>query len=194
MHAVRHLPGHSDQKRKFEKGYVVFEGNHYKSWSGLKKQLTERLCDELQGRVDYFLTRYHKVHNSYGRAAIFVDGKERADFTWLDMYQQDIDSWSCGSTTEEELLLQKKWNQDKILSDYDFLTSATRYLQMNIQEALQSDDYIIRSLAIMDRRAGKRTIEKCKDSGEYLSLPEWVRQFYELRFSAKMPGQVSKSE
>jgi hypothetical protein len=43
---------------------------HYKSWTGLNKQLRENLCDELTDRIAYFLTRYHDVHNSYGRAAI----------------------------------------------------------------------------------------------------------------------------
>jgi hypothetical protein len=54
----------------------MFETNHYKSWSGLNKQLTENMCEVLQGRVAFFLTRYHNVHNSYGRAAIRLDGKE----------------------------------------------------------------------------------------------------------------------
>ena len=43
--------------------------DHYKSWSGLNKWLNECLCEELKGRITYFLTRYHKVHDSYGRAA-----------------------------------------------------------------------------------------------------------------------------
>lgn len=47
--------------------------NHYKSWGYLNKQLADLLCDELKERVSYFLTRYHKVHNSYGRAAICLD-------------------------------------------------------------------------------------------------------------------------
>lgn len=54
--------------------------NHYKSWSALNKQLTSFLCDELKNRISYFLTRYHKVRNSYGRAAIRLDGKEREDY------------------------------------------------------------------------------------------------------------------
>jgi len=49
---------------------------HYKSWAGLRKQLEALLCDPLKGRVTYFLTRYHTVHNAYGRAAIRLDGKE----------------------------------------------------------------------------------------------------------------------
>ena len=46
--------------------------NHYKSWSGLNQQLNECLCISLKNRVSYFLTRYHEVHNSYGRAAIGI--------------------------------------------------------------------------------------------------------------------------
>lgn len=65
--------------------------NHYKSWSGLNNQLAECLCDSLRNRVTYFLTRYHEVHNSYGRAAIRLDGKELAVFSWIDMYKQDSD-------------------------------------------------------------------------------------------------------
>ena len=50
---------------------------HYKSWSGLNKQLIDCLCDPLKDRVSYFLTRYHDVHNSYGRAAILLDNMRR---------------------------------------------------------------------------------------------------------------------
>lgn len=64
---------------------------HYKSWSGLKKQLSETLCDTLINRVIYFLTRYHDVHNSYGRAAILLDGKEMVCFSWIEMYYQERD-------------------------------------------------------------------------------------------------------
>ena len=53
------------------------EMKHYKSWSGLNNQLNECLCDSLRNRVSYFLTRYHKVHNSYGRASIKLDGNKR---------------------------------------------------------------------------------------------------------------------
>lgn len=49
----------------------------YSSWSALNCQLSSFLCDGLRGRVSYFLTRYHKVHNSYGRAAVRLDGWER---------------------------------------------------------------------------------------------------------------------
>ena len=164
----------------------MFEGTHYKSWSGLRKSMTGMLCDKLQGRVDYSLARYHKVHNSYGKAAILVDRSECVIFTWREMYQQDQDmgaEWDFEKgLLPKEKMLNRKWNEDKILSDNDFLTSATNYLQMAVKVALESDDYLIRIFAIMDRRVGRKRLDEIWNSGSWRDLPEWVRQFYRLRF------------
>lgn len=65
--------------------------NRYKSWANLNKQLQDLLCAGLKGRVTYFLTRYHKVHNAYGRAAIRVDDQELVCFSWIEGYRQDSD-------------------------------------------------------------------------------------------------------
>ncbi len=129
--------------------------NHYKSWSGLNNQLAEYLCDSLRNRVTYFLTRYHEVHNSYGRAAIRLDGKELAVFSWIDMYKQDSDlneRWEeTGIWDSDALELKNKWEKEGILSDWDFLQAATDFLQMPIGEALISDNCLIRIFAILDR-------------------------------------------
>ena len=162
--------------------------NHYKSWSGLNKQLTECLCDSLRNRVTYFLTRYNEVHNSYGRAAIRLDGKELVIFSWIDMYKQDSDineHWKeTGIWDGDTLELKNKWEKEGILSDWDFLQAATDFLQMPIEEALISNNCLIRIFAILDRRVGKRTIKQIKDSEKYKTYPEWVQQFYELRFES----------
>ena len=160
---------------------------HYKSWSGLNKQLTDFLCDELKGRISYFLTYYHKVHNSYGRAAIRLDGRELCSFTWRDMYTQESDTderWRETGEWDSDLPeLREKWDRDCTYCEKDFTKAATDYLSMPISEALISPDMIVRCLAVMDRRVGKRTLQKIRDSGEYLTLPDWVRRFYELRLS-----------
>lgn len=162
--------------------------NHYKSWSGLNKQLAECLCYSLRNRVTYFLTRYHEVHNSYGRAAIRLDGKELAVFSWIDMYKQDSDlneRWEeTGIWDSDALELKNKWEKEGILSDWDFLQAATDFLQMPIGEALISDNCLIRIFAILDRRVGKRTIKQIQDGEKYKTYPEWVQQFYKLRFES----------
>ena len=107
--------------------------NHYKSWSGLNKQLNDYLCDSLKNRISYFLTRYHDVNNSYGRASIKLDGKELVIFSWIDMYKQDYDineQWKdIGIWDSTSLNLKKKWEKEGTLSDWDFLQAATDFQQ-----------------------------------------------------------------
>lgn len=162
--------------------------NHYKSWAELNKQLTDRLCEPLKGRITYFLTRYHKVHDSYGRASIRLDGKELVNFTWVEMYKQESDMhdrWEeTGVWDYEAPYLKEKWNLEATFSDDDFLAAATDFLQLSIQDALQSENYLIRVFAIMDKRVGKRTLAAIQEAGEYKAYPQWVQQFYELRMSS----------
>lgn len=159
--------------------------NHYKSWAGLNKQLADLLCDELKGRLSYFLTRYHKVHNSYGRAAICLDKREIVCFSWIEMYRQENDlhkAWEeTGVWDDNHLDLKKKWDANATYHDMDFLSAATSFLKMPITKALYSDNYIVQILAILDRRVGKRTLQKIKEEGIYQSYPSWVKQFFELR-------------
>ena len=163
----------------------MYETNHYKSWSGLNKKLSDNLCEELKGRITYFLTRYHEVHNSYGRASIRLDGKELTNFSWIDMYKQDLDVNEKFEETGEwdyhDPELKEKWDKDAIFSDYDFLAAATAYLQLSISDALESDNYLIKIFAIMDRRVGRRRLNKVRDVKEYKTYPDWVQQFYKLR-------------
>ena len=55
---------------------------------------------------------------------------------------------------------------------------------MPIGEALISDNCLIRIFAILDRRVGKRTIKQIQDGEKYKTYPEWVQQFYKLRFES----------
>ena len=64
---------------------------HYKSWNALNQKLHETLCNELKNRITYFFTRYHSVHNAYGRAAVRLDGKECVSFSWIEMHHQEND-------------------------------------------------------------------------------------------------------
>ena len=104
------------------------------------------------------------------------------------MYKQDSDlneQWEeTGIWDSDALELKNKWEKEGILSDWDFLQAATDFLQMPIGEALISDNCLIRIFAILDRRAGKRTIKQIKDSEKYKTYPEWVQQFYKLRFES----------
>lgn len=169
--------------------------NHYKSWADLNKRLTGFLCDEYKGRLPYFLTRYHRVHNSYGRAAIRLDNREMVCFSWIEMYHKESDLhgiWEeTGIWDESNQDLKDQWDASATYHDMDFLTAATSFLQTPIMDALYSDNYIVRIFAILDKRVGKRTLRKIEAEGTYQKYPAWVKQFYDLRLGASQTSDFS---
>ena len=169
------------------------KGSKYKSWSNLKKQMNDLLCDSLKNKISYFYTSYHEVHNAYGRATIRYENKELVSFSWIDMYKQESETSSIYHERKQEgekvsylqligELEKEKWMPEGKLCDADFINSLTIYLKTDIATALNSDNYLLRVFAYMDRRVGKRTLIKIKDDVE--KLPDWVKQFYQIRCEA----------
>lgn len=159
----------------------------YKSWSGLNSWLKECLCEELKGRITYFLTRYHKVHDSYGRAAILLDGKELVCFSWIEQCRQEqvVSAKYAEDRSEDWFALYDEmkptWDETCAYCEWDFLKAVLEFRNLSIQDALNSENYIIKILAILDKRVGKRTLRKIAQAEEYKQYPIWARQFYELR-------------
>ena len=120
---------------------------------------------------------------------IRLDGKELVVFSWSDMRKQECDTdkrrKENGIRESDILELENKWEKEGTLSEWDFLQAATDFLQMPIADALNSENCLIRIFAIMDRRVGKQKIQQIHDLGIYKTYPEWVQQFYSLRFNAE---------
>lgn len=110
--------------------------NHYKSWSMLNQQLSGLLCEELKNHLSYFLTRYHKVHNSYGRAAIRLDNRELVCFSWVEMYDQEYDlheKWKeTGVWDYEDQDLKSKWDENATYYEMDFLAAAVSFCKCQL--------------------------------------------------------------
>ncbi|SMC48287.1 SF0329 family protein [Papillibacter cinnamivorans] len=170
----------------------------YKSWSNIKKKAEGLICDSLQQRITYFYTSYHDVHDAYGRAAIRLDGKELVCFSWIERYRQgqDISAFrnddpeiKYKDTNEKLQAICKKhkptWDTNCTYCESDFIAAVQRFFHLPIEDALSDDDFIIRILSILNRRTGKRTVKRIKESGEYLDYPDWVQPFYRLRFDVE---------
>ena len=158
-------------------------------WAEIRKLLEQDLlCASLRGRVRYFTTRYRKAHDSTGRVCILVDEKEIIsmpfsieDERYVEIHKRKKD--------KPDLSFQETY--EKVYDDFaekglfdpgDFGFALDEFLALNIQEALDSKNYLVRMLAIMDRRIGKRTLEKIKPT--ISDLPEWLQYFYHLRLES----------
>ncbi len=164
---------------------ICDQKSRYKSWSSLKKQMNDLLCDSLRDRITYFYTSYHEVHNAYGRATINYNKKEMAAFSWVEMYAQEREMaqhYKEGRMVSCEDIEKEKWMPECILCNTDFINSISSYLKSDIMTSLYSDNYLLRVFAYMDRRIGKRTLINIRD--EVDNLPGWVKQFYQLRCEA----------
>jgi len=174
----------------------------YKSWSNLKKQMGDLLCDSLKGKITYFYTTYREVHDNYGRATINYEKEELVAFSWHMRYEQwedeykildetNVDMKHLGSTSAvwekqkqiQQELSKEKWMPECVLCEGDFIDAINRYLKTDVATAISSDNYLLRVFAYMDRRVGKRTLIRIKEDTEV--LPEWIKQFYLIRCEAE---------
>lgn len=174
------------------------------SWGGIRKRLEQEfLCDSLKGRVQYFITHYHGAPDNYGRIALRVDGKEvlkgnpytyYRDYTSLESEMKKVlevpsrewngKGWDNSVDNESvENVVKRIANNKGDFEIYDITDAVAEYLESPIEKSLASENPIIRMLAVMDRRIGKRTVNKLKS--EIDKQPEWLKFFYRLRIEAE---------
>ena len=67
--------------------------------------------------------------------------------------------------------------------DSEFAEALEAYRRQPIADSLASENPIQRMFAIVDRRVGKRTLQKL--TGSVQDQPEWLRVFYLARMEAE---------
>ena len=157
------------------------------SWSGMRKYLEkEMLAESLKGRVRYGCTTY-KGMDSCRIFEICIDDNYKKQFSWDTLY---ADMGKNGFGDSERTWSKMRYYVDNTsveLRDVhiceEFCESLAEYRSQDIKMSIQSNNPIVRMFAILDRRIGKRTLEKLKDT--LAEQPEWLKQFYILRFEAE---------
>jgi len=132
-------------------------------WSKLKKNIEEKFADCLKDRVHIYTTRYTTGSYYMVRGWITIDKEEIANFSTPDNNNKygwntpDIDERIIPEKRTEGLTVEKGE-----FSRYDFTDACFDYLNMNIDEAVSSQNPIIKSFAMLDRRLGKRRLKLLK--------------------------------
>ena len=163
------------------------------SWSGMRRWLEwEMTAEALRGRVRYQCTRFVGMDNDH-LYEVFVDGNMVKRFSfetvrdWLKQNEkltepstQGIAGYWNGFWDALDSTPMDRRNE---YTDREFADALGIYRQQDIGSSLRSDNPIVRMFAVLDRRAGKRTLEKLKDKID--DQPEWLRFFYQLRLNAE---------
>ncbi len=146
------------------------------------------ICDSLKGRIRYFATRYRNAHDSTGRVCILVDRQEVLSMPFQNeniVYAEAHKRLDESQKTLFQLSMEitQEFHQNGKFRPYDFGNAVDIYLSQTIEISLRSNDLLVRMLAVLDRRVGKRTLQKMK--AEIPTSPEWLQYFYKLRLESE---------
>jgi hypothetical protein len=132
-------------------------------WSKLKSLIEAGIADSLRGRVSINSTAYGCC--SCGHAWITLDKEVIANFCtrahWNRKYY-DYESRKYVDLALSETEKNRYRNQFVEYGDFsrqDLYRSCWRYIHdLTIEAALESDDVLVQSLAILDKRLGQRRL------------------------------------
>ena len=158
------------------------------SWSGMRRKLEkEYLAESLKGHIQYFATSYSKCPDHEGRAAIMLDGKEIISGGYYN-------NWVKASLFPKDEKYQKRINEEFAFMDdvavklgiFDqgsFYQAFNIFDNQSIEKSLYSENMLVRIMAILDRRVGKRRLISLKETigDEEPSFQE----FYAIRAEAE---------
>ena len=158
-------------------------------WSLLKSRLESFLAPSLAGRVALHQARYRHTHEEVGRVWFTVDGREVADFAthkgWryrrelTDQLMDERDAWgSTAAYTRAAAEVEQQLRARGEISDSTALDLLEQYLSMPFDDALSSSSPLIRALAMIDRRLGKRRLRSVRPPSEEHPL---VRELFVAR-------------
>lgn len=160
-------------------------------WSKIKKRLMNLICDPLQSRIDIHVISYRKAHDQMGRAVMTVDKAEVFNMCTMTSMREEYyrekeirGAWGEDDRDVEmiraiQALAHEQLLHEGIYARYDFFAVVSHYIQSPINELLKSDDVLIKALVMLDRRVGKRTLERWK--GSIQDEHPLVQRLYTLR-------------
>ena len=152
-------------------------------WSKRKKKVECFFSELVQGRVELRSTNYRGTHDEEGRGYITFEKNEIWSMCTLSFYsieyerieaiveREDITPYEAQKIAYDELASEGKFNQ------YTYYDSLDEYCNNSIEASLASDNLLIRCLAMLDARLGKRRLRTLDLSEE----SKKVIEFYKIR-------------
>lgn len=148
-------------------------------WSKTKQTLESRLPEDLKGRVKYHYDVYRDGSSEIQSMSIRVDGEVwfcTDPRFWSELYKMDYKGRNGLEVIKNTGYVGNSWGE-AMKYVHQFLNV------LSIDEAIASENYFIRMLALLDSRLGKRRIRKLSEHVD--EEPEWFRKWIMLRLTKK---------
>lgn len=162
-------------------------------WSKLKTRVKALICPELRDRIDFHVTRYREARDFGTEAWITLDGEKLFGAGHYHRFVPECIEWHRRvpninnlphprpdlTTARQEI---EEMLDEREIHHTDQLVGAMRsYLDLPVRDALRSDNPFLKALAIIDRRVGRRALEKLEVDESAHTL---VKEFYAWRLAA----------
>ncbi len=149
-------------------------------WSKIKQQVESRFAESLLGRVHFHNAGYRWHHEADGRIWITFDGEEVVDFCAHKYWNafQKLSGERFHSRESIYRLMEKRG----IFGRAEARDGLEAYLSLSIDDALTSTSPLLRGLALLDRRFGKRRLRGLELPDDEVDL---VHQLLAVRLQAE---------
>lgn len=155
-----------------------------KNWKYIKKLLEkEFLCEKLKKKIIYDLTDYrpapwYQQHfiMKYGNEVLLDSSQPK--FSW-DKRCEPLLNGRDNEYDEESLAPSA--HAKGIYGVEEIIDSIGIYLHSDIEKSLDSKEPFVAVLAFLDRRCGKRTLEKLAER----DYPDWMKKILWIRLEAE---------
>jgi hypothetical protein len=152
-------------------------------WSKLRSHLHEFVAPSLRKRLDFHLINYRKLSDLANEFIVTIDGEKvfaasttRHNIaTYIKERTTRLSSYGDGPEPNE---FEKSLMRREVHAPQDITSSIRTYFDLDPRIALTSTDPILKALAMIDKRIGKRTLNAIKLAEDEHSL---VKILYTLR-------------
>jgi hypothetical protein len=143
-------------------------------WSKLRAELKDRITPSLRSRIALHQARYRRTREEAGRVWLELDGRELISFDTSSYIAKRsnltsevlsgsrpyaADAEEAGTYQSADDIAGDALRRAGEYDDYSARVDLESYLSLSIEDALRSPSPLIRALAVVDRRVGKRRLQ-----------------------------------
>ena len=127
--------------------------------------------------------RYDKTGINWGHSNMIAERLyEKYNLAEYALPQHTVERIVSNAIEEADRICS---HHNGVFGVHDIVDAIGVYLHSDIEKSLGwGQDDFIHAIAVLDRRCGKRRLEKYA-SWDYTSFPEWLRRIYQIRFEAE---------